>query len=255
MAIIEIRRCVIAVIDLRNTTIWLIDGSSSVITGTVSNGPGYPKVKFTPSGSSTITVTGVTGIIETGQYITFDTHMQIYEVIDHTETAGNTTELVLFPPLQMDLVDTEPFTVIGNAVYVKVGDGNLTYSEKRNLTYIRDRGFLDTVRKGDDEALDVSLDFTWEFLASPSGEPPTVEEALKQIGNASTWVSTSVDACESYAVDIVMLNIPPCATDAESITLPEFRWNSVSHDMRGGKISVKGTCNRLFAEALHVATS
>ncbi len=241
----------IAVVDLRNVTLWLVDGSTSTITGTVNHGGGYPAVPFTPAGSSSIIVASVVGIIATGQYITFDTHMQIYEVIDHTETAGNTTTMVLFPPLQMDVADTDPFSVIGNAVYVKIGEGNLTYSEKRNLTYIRDRGFLDTVRKGDDEAIDVSMDFTWEFLTATSLEPPTVEDALKRRGNAAAWVSTSVDACESYAVDIIMLNIPPCGTDAESITLPEFRWNSVSHDMRGGKVSVKGTCNRLFAEVLH----
>lgn len=231
---------------------WLVDGSTSAITGTVDNSPdGYPAVPFTPKSSSVITVADITGVIETGQYITFDTHMQIYEVIDHDETAGNTTELTLFPPLQMAIADTDPFSVIGNAVYIKVGEGNLTYSEKRNLIYVRDRGYIDTVRKGDDEALDVSIDFTWEFLASTSGQPPTVEEALKRIGNASEWVSTSVDTCESYAVDIVMLNIPPCGTDAESLTLPEFRWNSISHDMRGGKVSIKGTCNRLFAELNH----
>jgi hypothetical protein len=242
----------IAVIDLKNVTLWLTDGSTSTITGAINNSPdGYPKEKFLPNASSTIIVGGVVGIIQTGQYITFDTHMQIYEVIDHTETAGNTTELVIFPCLQMDVAHLDPFSVIGNAVYVKVGDGNLTYSEKRNLNYIRDRGYLDTVRRGDDEAMDIALDFTWEFLRSASGEPASVEEALKQIGNASDWVSTSVDPCESYAVDIVMLNIPPCGNDAESITLPEFRWNSLGHDMRAGRVAIRGTCNRLQAEVVH----
>jgi hypothetical protein len=110
------------------------------------------------------------------------------------------------------------------------------------------------MKVGDDEPMDVSLDFTWEFLRSAGvGSPPTIEEALKQIGNASTWTSTSVDPCEPYCVNLWLLDIPPCGTDAESIQLPEFRWTSLDHDLKGGKVSVKASCNALYSIINHQA--
>ncbi len=243
-----------AVIDIRSVTLWIVDGSSPITgatTGAVNNVAGYPAVPFTPSGTSLILVDGFTAAIKIGQYIQFGTHMQFYEVVG--EAGGATpTSLTLFPALQMALADDDIIHVVGNGIYVKVGEGNLSYSEKRNLIYVRDRGFLDTIKIGDDEPLDVSLDFTWEFLRSAGvGFPPSVEEALRNTGQAASWVTTSADTCEPYAVNIVMLDIPPCGTDAENLTLPEFRWTSLDHDMRAGKISVKGTCNVLLAEITH----
>jgi hypothetical protein len=237
---------------------FLVDGSTPVAgatTGAVAHAGGYPAQEFLPGSNSTIAVSGFTAAITPGQYITFGTHMQFYEVM--SVVGGATpTSLTIFPPLQMAVANLEVIHVHGNAVYIKIGEGNLTYDEKRNIIYVKDRGFLDTTKLGDDEPIDVAIDFTWEFLTSPAGSPPpTVEEALKKTGNASNWVSTSVDPCEPYAVDIVMLNIPPCvgATDAENLTLPEFRWLSLDHDLRAGRVSVRGTCNVLLAEVTHAA--
>jgi hypothetical protein len=96
------------------------------------------------------------------------------------------------------------------------------------------------------------MDFTWVFLRSAgTGLAPTIEEALKQIGQATDWVSTSSDECEPYCLDLYILNIPPCGTDAESIRLPEFRWTSLDHDLKGGKVSIKATCNALYAIVDH----
>lgn len=237
---------------------WLVDGSSPITgatTGAINHAGGYPAELFTPNGTSTIVVDGFSAAIVTGQYITFGSHMQFYEVMGSVGGA-TPTSLTIFPALQTAVLDDAVIHVHGKAVYVKVGEGNLTYDEKRNIIYVKDRGFLDTTKIGDDEPIDVSLDFTWEFLSSVTGTPPpTVEEALKQTGNASAWVSTSSDPCEPYSIDIVMLNIPPCVggTDAENLTLPEFRWTSLDHDMRAGRVSIKGTCNVLLAEVSHTA--
>lgn len=134
----------------------------------------------------------------------------------------------------------------GEVIEVKIGNGNLTYDEKRNMEYIRDRGRLDTVREGDEEPMDVRVDATWEFLtagAGPTGTP-SVEDAMKQRGPASDWESTSADPCEPYAVDVVIEHEPVCeGVDPETTTLPDFRWETVSHDLRGGTLAFSGKCN------------
>ncbi len=247
-----------AIIDLRSSTLWIVDGSSPIsgaTTGAVNNVAGYPAVlPFTTPATSTIIVDVFTAEVVIGQYIQFGTHMQFYEVVGVSNTASATTGLTIYPALLQPLADDDVIHVIGNGIYAKIGEGNMTYGEKRNLTYVRDRGFLDTMKIGDDEPMDVSIDFTWEFLRSlGSGHPPTIEEALYQTGQAASWVSTSIDTCEPYSVDIYLLDIPPCGTDAESIRLREFRWLSLDHDWRAGKVAIKGSCNTLHAVISHVA--
>jgi hypothetical protein len=84
----------------------------------------------------------------------------------------------------------------------------------------------------------------WEFLMADVGDPPTVEDALKKRGNASTWETSGADACEPYAVDIQVVYTPVCAgVDPETILLQEFRYEELEHDLRGGTVSVSGKCN------------
>ena len=47
-----------------------------------------------------------------------------------------------------------------NTLEIKVGEGNLTYSEKVNREYTLNRGILDKVRDGDQTPMDVSFDLT-----------------------------------------------------------------------------------------------
>ena len=137
-------------------------------------------------------------------------------------------------------------TPTANELEITIGEGNLNYTEARNIEYTLDRGNLDEVREGDQIPVDVSIDFVWEYLRGPlAGTPPTVEEAVKKIGNASTWVSTDSDACRPYAVDIEINYAPTPSTcgDREIITLPDFRWENMDHDLRAGTVSVSGKCN------------
>jgi len=146
-----------------------------------------------------------------------------------------------------------------NELTITIGEGNLTYTEARNIEYTLDRGILDEVREGDQIPVDVSMDFVWEYLrgSSASGAPPTVEEALKRIGNAANWVSTDADACRPYAVDIEVTYapIPASCGDQEVITLPDFRYESLDHDLRAGTVSVSGKCNVTQATVVRSAQS
>jgi hypothetical protein len=149
------------------------------------------------------------------------------------------------------VIDTKNVTIrvrgggVGEVIEVKLGAGNLTYDEKVNREYIKDRGLLDTVRDGDEEPMDVRLDAQWETLTAESGGPaPTVEDVFKRRGLAADWTSTSVDPCEPFCVDIECINNQPCSEeDPEKIILPDFRYETAAHDMRGGTISFSGKCN------------
>jgi len=134
-----------------------------------------------------------------------------------------------------------------NEIEIKIGEGTLTYDEKRIMEYVRNRQLLDSVREGDQEPMDVSFEFKWEQLraVSTSGAgTPTLEDALKQRGEAAAWVSTSDDICEPYCVDIEIINTPDCGSEiAETIILPDFRYESLGHDVKAGVVSVSGRCN------------
>jgi len=146
-----------------------------------------------------------------------------------------------------------------NELEITIGEGNLTYTEARNIEYTLDRGNLDEVREGDQGPVDVSIDLVWEYLrgSSASGALPTVEEAFKKIGNAAAWVSTDTDTCRPYAVDLVVTYAPVPAScgDKEVITLPDFRYESLDHDLRAGTVSVSGKCNVTRASVVRSAQS
>lgn len=131
-----------------------------------------------------------------------------------------------------------------NSLTVHIGDGNITWTESRNIEYKLDRGVVDDVREGDDVPMDVNFTFTWIFLKSDTGEPVTVEEALKQTGAASGWTSSDADTCRPYAVDLEITYDPACGvTKKEVITLPDYRWEKFDHDPKTGMVTCSGKCN------------
>lgn len=140
---------------------------------------------------------------------------------------------------------------------VKIGEGNLTYSEKRNMDYLLDRGNLDDVQEGDQVPMDVSIDFTWEYLTGEggTGDAGSFEEFLKRTGAYSSNESTDADACRPYAVNIIIeyLPVPSSCGDKETITLTDFRYEELGHDLSGSSVSCSGRCNAVVATILREA--
>lgn len=130
-----------------------------------------------------------------------------------------------------------------HSISLKVCEGVLSYTEKKNMRYIRDRGLLSTVVEGDQEPVDVKFDAIWEHLKQGSGETATVEDAVKQRGGASAWVSSDSDACAPYAVDIVITQASCGGAQTETITLSFFRYESIDHDAKNGTLVLSGKCN------------
>lgn len=143
-------------------------------------------------------------------------------------------------------------------VFVKIGTGNVTYSRKRNVEYTLDRGHISEVREGDDVPVDVSFTFVWDYIMAESSTAAcTIEEALTQTGNADDWTSSDSDTCRPYAVDLEITYAPPCSTglSEEIITLGDFRWEELSHDLNAGQISVTGKCNISAPSVSRVSSS
>lgn len=73
---------------------------------------------------------------------------------------------------------------------------------------------------------------------------PTVEDALDQRANGSTWITTSPDTCEPYCVDLELEYDAPCTpVRKEFAVYPMFRYEGLDHDPKGSQVSVNGKCN------------
>jgi len=160
-------------------------------------------------------------------------------------TTSPTTNIEFSPALGAGTyLDDDVVTFINQQIEVKVGDGNLTYTENKEYEYELDRGNLDSVREGNEQPMDVTLDFVYEFVTTGTGEEVTPVDALKGKGGAAEWVSSSADLCEPYAVDLEVEHNPPCGTaETETTVFPDFRHDSLEFDLGDASISATGRCN------------
>jgi hypothetical protein len=238
-----------AVIDLKEARIFLDDGYAGPGgTPAIDNGTGYI------AGTSTVVVDGFTGNVEDGDrfYIAGDVdangRLVEHVVVSHIESTGDTTSITFSPVTETAVVDDAVITMLPHRLEIKIGEGNVTYTESKEFEYFRDRGLLDTVREGDEQTMEVAFDFTWEELTASTGDPKTVEDFLKNIDDDLT--SSSADPCEPFSVDVVIENEPDCTdVEWEHTTLPDFRYEELAHDIDAGSVAVSGQCNA--SQAIH----
>jgi hypothetical protein len=161
------------------------------------------------------------------------------------QSGTETTNITVTPALVVATTAGGSVTFGGRKLEIKVGEGNMSYDETKAREYLKNRGRLDTVRNADEEPMDVSFEFVWEFITAVTGSGiPTLEDALKQRGEASTWLSTSSDACEPYCVDIEIHYDPGCGgNNTELIVLEQFRYETLPHSLSDAQVSCTGKCN------------
>lgn len=224
-------------IRLRNCFVRFIDGFSAA--GVLNEAP--------VNGMTDLDVV-ITGnvIIAVGSRFEIAGAAQIYTVTAQTDNGTKTTNITFTPALATAVgipTNGAAITFQGRALTIKVDDGNLSYDTGRNLDYEMDRGKVDAVVEGDDEPVSVNLDMTYEFLTAQTGSNvPTPEDVLKHRGEAADWVTAGADPCENYAIKIEIDYAPPCSVDHEITVFPEFRYETLSHDLQGSSISVRGRC-------------
>lgn len=234
-------------IELRDVTIYLQDGLSGTAKLSANASANDTTINVNTVNLNTTT----NNLIPVGArlYLAGESANTIHTVTARDPAAtAPTTCLTITPALGAGTYNsgnsTNAITFLPNRIDVKVGEGNVTYSEKKEYEYLRDRGDLDTVKEGDEQPIEVSMEFVYEYVKSYSGEDITPVEAIKGAGAAAEWVSSSSDLCEPYAIDVILLHCVPCGTDKdENITLPDFRWEQLDYDLGAATISVSGQCN------------
>ena len=234
-------------IQLRDTTIYIQDGLSG--TGAIDSDASPTDL----TGETTLDVTSIvlnsddTDLVPVGARFTIDgeTGSPVHTVTARTPTAASpTTNIVFTPAVASNVSDSAAITFLPQRITVAIGDGDLTWTENREMIYDLDRDLLDTVRLGEDQPLEVELAFTFEYVTTESGQTITPVDALKQIGEATEWVSSSSDSCEPYAVDIYVVHCVPCGTDEDQDFLfSDFRYESLEYSMAEASIAVSGRCN------------
>lgn len=235
-------------------------------TGNILYNASASTVQSTLEGLSNITsgdvlVTGAAGgpwtVEFRGTYLGVDVALMTATDVDLTGTTptvdvtlvspGATTwELTFTPAIQTSEVpsDDAVITFYPQQIDIKIGDGNVTYTENTNYDYDLDRGLLDTVREGDQAPMDVNLEFVYEFITTGTSESITPMDAIKRKGGASGWYSSSSDPCEPYAVDVEVIYTPPCGgAEIETTIFPDFRSDSREIDLGEASVAVTGRCN------------
>ena len=172
---------------------------------------------------------------------------QVHVVTERTPSdgSGTTTNIVFSPALGAGTyADSGVLTFAANQLDIKIGDGNVTYTENSEYEYDLDRDTLDSVRAGAEVPIDVSLDFVYEYITTGTGEDISPMDALKQKGGAALWVSSSSDPCEPYSVDVEIVHTPICTTaEIETTVFPDFRSESREVNFGDAAVSVSGRCN------------
>jgi hypothetical protein len=241
---------VMARVELRNTFIRIRDGLAG--TAAVDQTATPPVATDTTLSIKTVALnTDDSDLVPVGARFTIvgETDPKaVHVVTDRTPAeAGPTTAITFTPALGPGTyVDAAVVTFKPQQIDVKIGDGELKYTENTQYKYDLDRGVLDTVRMGDDQPMDVSLNFTFEHVTTGTGEVITPVDAVKGSGGAKEWVSSSSDLCEPYAVDLEAEIVPPCGGAAkETLLFPDFRCEKRDYDFKNANIAISGKCKAL----------
>lgn len=137
---------------------------------------------------------------------------------------------------------------------IKIGEGNLTYTEKKEYKYDLERGNLDAVREGNEVPVDMKFEAVYEHITTGTGESLSPIDALKGELGAAEWVTSDpVDPCQPYSVQVQIEYVPPCSgQDIEYTVFPDFRVETKEIDFMKAMISVNGKCNITEAEVYRV---
>jgi len=163
---------------------------------------------------------------------------------DNNSDSGATLRVAITPAIASAVADTDAITFLPQRLEINIGEGDLSWTEAREFIYDLDRDQLDTVRQGQEQPLEIDLAFIFNYVTTESGQEITPVDALKRIGEASEWVSSSSDLCEPYAVDVYVVHCVPCGTDQDQDFLfQDFRYESLEYSIQDASIAVSGRCN------------
>ena len=246
-------------IELRDCTLYFRDGLEG--TAAVNDGSGVADAATTATIDTVALNTTLTQSVPIGARFTIageaGATAPVHTVTAVTTASDVTTEITFTPAIaaSSSIADDAVITFTSQQIEVRIGEGNVTWTEAQELEYLYDRGVLDTVRQGNDVPVNVNLAFTYEFVRTGTSETITPTDAVKGIGGAAGWISAATDKCEQYAVDLVIERVIPCSgtsVEDETITFDTFRYDQLNYDMGAASISVTGRC---FSTEVNVTRS
>jgi hypothetical protein len=150
-------------------------------------------------------------------------------------------------PKAIDLKNTRIFVYDGSTVpkylELKIDEGNIQWTVARNIEVKKNKGLLDYLKEGDEEAVKLQLECRFSALKSSIGDPKTAFEIFTN----SNDFYTSVADCKPYQVHIELLvdNITLCGTTVENelIRFEYFAYEEISASFKDGTLSISGVCN------------
>jgi hypothetical protein len=234
-------------IEMRDVTIYIQDGLAG--TGNLSANGTLNDVTLNVNAVVLNTVNTDQVPVGARLYISGETANTVHTVTARDPVPSGTTNTINITPIlgagTYNSGNAEgAITFINQRIEIKVGEGNLTWTEAKEYEYLRERGDLDTVKEGDEQPTEMSMEFVYEYIKTQSGQTITPVDALKQAGEASEWVSSSSDLCEPYAVDVLAKHCVPCGTDEdEDVLFTDFRYEGLDFDTGDATIAVNGRCN------------
>lgn len=223
-------------IRLRNCAIRLYDGFVAEAT-----------VNEVPADAMTdLDITTTDGVIAVGSRFIVAGANRVYTVTAVTGTP-NTTNIVFTPALATaDGIPTNGAAIAftGRTLNILVNEGTFAWEIGRAYDYELSRGVLSTVAPGNDVPVSLNFDVQYDFITAVTGSGvPQPEDVLKKQGEAAGWETAGADPCEKYAVNVELDHTPPCAgVYHEIVTFPEFRYESLNHDIGGSRLAVSGKC-------------
>lgn len=157
----------------------------------------------------------------------------------------DTWEVTFTPAIASGSVpsDDDVITFYPRKVEVKVGEGNIEHTKNKDPQIDTDRGVLDGARAGNEQPMDVSFSFVYDWLRSSTTDTPTVDEVLEREGEAADWTNAAADPCEPYQVTLKVIDAPNCGSQqAEIIIFPYFLPQSINPSVEAASVSVSGVC-------------
>ena len=239
-------------IQLRDTTVYLQDGLSGVSEINDASPADLTGVLTLDINSAeTVLNTDETDLIPVGARFTIagESGSPIHTVTERTPTdSGPTTNIVFTPAVASNIADDAALTFLPQQIEIRIGDGDLSWTEAREVLYDLDRDILDDVRLGPEQPLELNAAFVFEWASTGTGEPVSPIDAIKRINEAAEWVSSDSDQCRPYAIDVVVDHVVPCGTNQDQrFAFEDFRWDSLEYSIQDAAITLTGRCNRTDA--------
>ena len=132
-----------------------------------------------------------------------------------------------------------------NSVTVTLEDGGVSWNSTNPYTWHKNRGVLDHRIAGEQVPMEVSFKAKYTGLYSNTADVSPYE-ALKKVGGASGWTSTTSTTSDVYSVDLVLTYTEPIdSNDKETLTFDDFAEKSVNftEGEEGNMLEFTGDCS------------